>query len=112
MSESSEFREALAVAGVKYLVFIRREGNDASIDAVFQRARNVVSQNNPEGWGAFLVNEPASLDDDLLQLVVGGDDSIDAVILSRGEGTSRTVSAHFHLNQVDEALEMIEAFGG
>jgi hypothetical protein len=74
MSESSEFREALAVAGVKYLVFIRREGNDASIDAVFQRARNVVSQNNPEGWGAFLVNEPASLDDDLLQLVVGGDE--------------------------------------
>ena len=112
MSESSEFREALAIAGVKYLVFIRRAGNDASIDAVFQRAQNVVAQNNPAGWGTFLVNDIASLDEDLSQLIVGGDDSIDAVILNRGEGTDRTVSSHFHLNQVDSVLEMIEAFGG
>lgn len=112
MSESSDFREALAIAGVKYLVFVRRAANEVSIEDVFRRARNVVERNNPAGWGTFLVNDPASLEDDLRQLIVGGDNSIDAVMLGRGEGTSRTVSAHFHLNQVDEALEMIEAFSG
>jgi hypothetical protein len=110
MSESSEFREALAIGGVKYLVFIRRAANADTIDAVFQRAQNVVNQNNPAGWGTFLVNEVAALDEELSQLIVGGDESIDAVILDRGDGTSRNVKAHFHLGQVDEALEMIEAF--
>ena len=104
---SATLRNALATAGVTYLVYLRQQRNSDRIEQVFNMAR-MVADNGPS-FGAVLV-EVDDLDEEEAALI-GSCSDIDATLLARGDGLNRRRLATYHLDAVDDALEMLVAWG-
>jgi len=104
---SATLRNALATAGVTYIVYLRQQRNSDRIEQVFRMAE-MVSANGPS-FGAVLV-EVDDLDEQETALI-GSCTDIDAALLARGDGLNRRRLATYHLDAVDDPLEMFVAWG-
>lgn len=100
-------QDALATGGVTYLIYLRRPENSEAVDRVTPLAK-AVAQNSPS-FGAASV-DVAQLNA-AEKVLVGNTDGFDAVLLSRGLGLKRKRLASYHIDAVDDPLEMLAAWG-
>src|SRR5262249_17901907 len=101
---------AFAVRGVTYLVYMTRPANAATIKGIFQIA-DQTSGMNP-GFGAVLVDDPASLSQAYASLLEAGDASVDCVLIARMQpvDTAGRRIDTYSLAAVDDSEEMVMAW--
>ncbi|HEX3128047.1 MAG TPA: M15 family metallopeptidase [Thermoanaerobaculia bacterium] len=109
--ESDALRGALDEANTVFLVFGNQAGvNPKEVRKTFDLATLVAKGLFPEVWRTFLVQDPASLDQDLGNLLWPGGDTSPAVLLKLGTGLNRQRGGGFRLDQLSDATAIAEVF--
>jgi hypothetical protein len=104
---SQTLKAALASAGQTFLVYLRQPRNAERIAQVSEMAAAAAA--GVPSFGSVLVDV-----DDLSQeelSLIGTCNDIDAALLGRGPGLNRRRLATYHLDAVDDPLEMFVAWG-